>query len=172
MLSERRLIQIARKHQLERDLIGRRSEAKADATFDVHRGVVVERRPDLLDLLATWNQLAERAEPRVLLCGHRPLRVYVVRDTRRRIEFECGDSAVPGIVEDRVENEVPRMNVPADDRTDLGAVAVGIPSGRVVAELEIGTIEEPAFVGVGRNEKQAQPSNPVAAPAVYSLLRL
>jgi hypothetical protein len=49
---------------------------------------------------------------------------------------------MPGIVEDRIEDEVHRAQMPADDRSDLGCVAVGVPVPRVVAEFEIDAVEE------------------------------
>ena len=55
--SGRALIQIAGEHQLERDLVGGGGEAEADAAFDVGRAVVVERGPDLLDLLTAGKEL-------------------------------------------------------------------------------------------------------------------
>src|SRR5262245_11313125 len=48
------------------------------------------------------------------------------------------------------------MQVPPDNRTTLRREPLRVPALRSPAELEIGTVEEPAVIGVRNGEKRAQ----------------
>src|SRR6185437_4593520 len=80
----------------------------------------------------------------------------MVGDARGGREVERREAALPRIVEDGVEDEIPGVIVNANDRPDFGGVAARIPVLGVVAELEVHAVEEPALVGIRRDKQQPQ----------------
>ena len=79
----------------------------------------------------------------------------IVGDARRRGEVEALESAGKGVVENRIHDDVPRMQVKSEDRANLGCEGSRIPVPGVVAEFKIHGVEEGAVVRVWRSKQQA-----------------
>ena len=62
-----------------------------------------------------------------------PLGIEIVSHARRGREIQALEAAGKGVVENRIDDNVHRMQVPADDGPDLGGVAPLIPMFGVVS---------------------------------------
>jgi len=118
--SRPRLVQITRKNQLERHVIGARREAESDSRLDLESlGMVVDDAPQLVRLVVDRSKVVYGAEIAVFLERQRPRRSRVVRDSHCRREIEVAQAVVRG-VDDRIEDDIDGVQMPADDGPDLG----------------------------------------------------
>src|SRR6185312_46246 len=159
------VVQIARQNELERQLVRRVREREARAGLDVEgTDGMVDDGEQLVDLRRHRRDVTERSEIIILLGGHSPHRREVVVDARRGDEVETLDAALVLGVEDRIDDDVDRFQVPADDRPRLLGKAAVVPAVRVGAELEVHAIDERAIIGVRDHEQRPQ-LEAVVAPA-------
>src|SRR5215472_15674210 len=98
---------------------------------------------------------AQGSEVVILFGGDGPRLRQIPGDARCRREIEPRNTFVR-VVEDRIENKIQLTEMPAEDRADLGCITVGIPMARVVAELEIDSIEEGPLRRIRRNKQRPQ----------------
>src|ERR1700730_4186413 len=115
---------------------------------------MVDHAVQLVCLLACRIEPAEGPEIVVLLDSRCPYPGKIVGDTRRRREFDILDAAV-GRIENRVDDDVHRLEVPADDRSDFGSKAARVPPLRVVTEFEVRAVEEPPVFRMRQGEEEA-----------------
>src|SRR5207247_5515511 len=87
--------------------------------------------------------------------GNGPHLREVVSNSRSRHEYEILQAVVRR-VDDRIDDDVDRLQVPAHDRSNLRGVALLVPMLRIDAEFEIGAVEKPAVVGVWHGEERAE----------------
>src|SRR6185312_8602033 len=92
----------------------------------------------------------------ILLHSHGPFGREIVSDARARGEVEILEAAEIGIIENRIDDDVPWAQMQAEDRANFGGIATGIPVPGVVTEFEIYGVNEGAVVGVGLDKEQAQ----------------
>src|SRR4051812_26713470 len=97
-------------------------------------------------LVAGRVEFVYRPKIVVLLQGDSPTLWKVIRNARCRSEVEIFQ-AVIGRVENRVDDDVNGLEMPADYRPDLGRIPVLVPVLRVDAELEVGAIKKRPLVG-------------------------
>jgi hypothetical protein len=118
-------------------------------------GIVVEHSPNLMELFSHRNECPQLSVVRVFLDGHRPFGIEIVRDARRGHELKTFKAAVPGVIENRIDDNIPWLQMPADDRANFGGICSGIPVFRVVAEFEIRGVEEFSFRRMRPGEEKA-----------------
>src|SRR5437899_6703627 len=113
---------------LERALVRRVGEPEADASFDLENlAAEIDDAIELVGLIGARVKPAQRSIVRVLLYGDGPHRRNVVGDARVRREIQIPDAVVSGI-EDRIDDDVDRPHVPADDRPYLRRKAPRVPT--------------------------------------------
>lgn len=100
--------------------------------------------------------MAQWAEAIVLLNSKGPVIIQVVSDSPGGIVLEVTQASGVVGVDDRVVNEIPWMQVHADDRPDLGRDAPVFPVAGVDTELKIDSVEEFAVMCVGPDEQFPQ----------------
>src|SRR5207247_3446208 len=87
--------------------------------------------------------------------GNGPHLREVVSNSRSRHEYEILQAVVRR-VDDRIDDDVDRLQVPAHDRSNLRGVALLVPMLRIDAEFEIGAEENPPLVRVWHGEERAE----------------
>src|SRR6185437_2618888 len=92
----------------------------------------------------------------ILLDGHGPFGRQIVSDARARGEVEILEAADIGIIENGVDDDVPWMQVQAEDGPNLRGVATGIPVPSVVTEFKIYSVNKDMVVGMRLDKEQAQ----------------
>src|SRR5439155_5398493 len=85
--------------------------------------------------------------------------LHVVSHARRGREVEALKAASPGVVENRIYDDIDGLQMPTHDRPDFRRVPPLIPVFRVVAEFEIRPVKELAIIGSGRCEQKADLSS-------------
>ena len=111
------------------------------------------------------EEALEGSEIGVVLERHGDPLAECVRGARRGSEVEPAEAVEVGF-EDRVRNHVDAAEVHADDRPDLARKAARRPVRRVVAELEVDAVEEPALVSVRADEERPELHAVEQQPAV------
>jgi len=117
---------------------------------------VIEDGVELMRLLAGGIEMAQRADIVVLLGSDGPRTVEIVGDAGFGREIETLGAAAPGIIENGIDDDVPRMQMPAEDGPNLRRGAIGIPIFRVVTEFEICAEEKFAVVGMWADKQHAK----------------
>src|SRR5690348_16912046 len=147
---------VAGEHEFQGDFVGGGGEAEADAGLDAGPfGLMIEDAPELVSLLVGGKEAAELASVGIFLGGDGPSGIEIVGDAGAGCEVEAFETAGPGIIENGVDNDVPGMQMQANDGANLGSERARVPVGGVVAEFEIRGVEEFAIGGVRRGEEQA-----------------
>ena len=150
-------MEVAGEHELERDFVGCGGQTEADAGFDTCKlGGVIEDSPQLMRLIVSGQEVLEGAGIGILLDGYGPFGRQIVSDARAWGEVEILEAAEIGIIENGVDDDVPGMQVQAEDGPNLRRVAAGIPMLGVVTEFEIHGVNEGAVVGMRLGKEQAQ----------------
>src|SRR5256714_11761517 len=110
---------------------------------------------ELMGLLISGVELMQWPEVVVLFDGQSPRTGDIAGDSRRWREVQVFLAVVRG-VENRIDDDVHRMQVPTDDRSNLRGEARRVPMLGVVAEFEIHAVEESPIIGMRHREQQAQ----------------
>ena len=109
---------------------------------------------ELMDLLISGVELVQWPEVVVLLDGQFPCTGEIAGDSRRWREVQILQAVVRG-VENWIDDEVHRGQMPTDDRSDLRGETRRVPMLRVVAEFEIHAVEETTIIRMRDGEQQA-----------------
>src|SRR6266576_3766981 len=109
---------------------------------------------ELMSLLISGVELVYRPKISVLLDGQLPRMGEIAGDPRCWCEVQILQAVVRGI-ENWVEDDVYRLQVPTNDRANLRGDARRVPMLGVVAELEIHAVENRAFIGLRDGEQHA-----------------
>src|SRR5271168_1935555 len=99
-------------------------------------------------LLCGRIKSAQRSEVIVFLGRDRPHLIDVIGHSSRWCEIKVRESLV-GVIENRIDNDVVTVQMPADNRAEFLAILLLIPVSRVPAELEIHTIEKELIGRIG-----------------------
>src|SRR5207344_781814 len=131
----------------------------------------VDHAVQLMTLLAGGIEVVKRPEVGVFLGGDRPLFREVIGDACRGSEIQILQTVVCR-VENRIDDQIPGMEVPTYDRSHFRRKAILVPMVGVDTELEIGAVEECPIVGVrhGKQRAQLESSRPPfpSLPALYN----
>src|SRR3954454_16061141 len=115
----RPLVQIACQNELECKAIRRIGHPGANPRFDVPAPPrAIDHGEELMHLIAARREGVHGSEVVVLLERYGPPRRKVIRDAGGRHELEILEAVVGG-VDDRVDDDIERLEVPADDRPHL-----------------------------------------------------
>jgi hypothetical protein len=138
----RRLIEIARQHELRDQPVGSTRQAVAKSGFDVKGfALVIDDAEQLLRLLIERKQVLKNSVISVFFDSYGPGLVNIVRQPNRRGKIKIFE-LLPGIVHDRIDDEIKFFQMPANDRSYFRRVGVRIPMLGVVAKFEIDAVEE------------------------------
>src|SRR5579859_3676828 len=107
-------------------------------------------------LFVGGQEVLEGAGVGIFLDGHGPFGRQIVSYAGARGEVEIPEAAEIRVVENGIDDDVPRMKVQAEDGPNLRREAAGIPVLGVVTEFEIHGVDEGAVVSVRLGKKQAQ----------------
>src|SRR5207249_2910535 len=143
-------------NQLKGEFVRRVGPANTYAGFDVPRlAGVVDHPVGLMCLLTSGVELVEWSEIVVFLDSHRPHRRNVIGNARGWREIEILKTVIGG-VENRIDDDVHRFQVPTDDRPNLGRKSRRVPMSVIKAKLKISAVEEPTVVRMRHGEQCAQ----------------
>ena len=149
-------VEIARQHQLKRQFVGPGGHAKTYAGFDTQDlAGAIRGGPDLVELIVSRKKVAQRPAIGVLFDGSGPSVIHVIRDSRGRNEFEVSKTATVVRIDDRIKDNIHRMQVQSYDGPYLGGNAFGLPILVIDAKLEIDAVEKRLIVGVRLYEQFA-----------------
>src|SRR6266700_2558959 len=142
-----RRVEILRPQQFQRQSIRRAGNPDASTGFKVTKpGAVIEDSIYLMRLLARRVEVAQRPEIGVLFNGDGPFGIEIVSHSGCRGKIETLKTARKGIVENGIHDDVDRMQVPTDDRSNFRSVAPLIPMLGIVTELEVCGVKELAII--------------------------
>src|SRR5262249_12870368 len=108
---------------------------------------------ELMRLIVERNKVAQWTEVAVVFDSQRAV-LQVVSHARCRREIEAFEAALPRVIENRIDDDIHRLQMPSDDRPNFGCVPILVPMFRVVAEFEIRAIKELAIIGSGRRKQK------------------
>ena len=94
-----------------------------------------------MKLLADGIELAQRPEIGIFFGGNRPFVVQVVRDSSSGNELEISETTPVLSVHNRIEDDVHRVQMQANNRPEFRGDAPGLPVMVIYAELEIQAVE-------------------------------
>ena len=106
-------------------------------------------------LLASGQKLTDRSEIGVMLQRQGPGVGEIIGHAGGGREIEVLDSVIRRI-EDRIDENIPLAEMPADDRPDFRGEAGWVPMFLVEAELEIDAINEGPVGGIRDRKERAQ----------------
>lgn len=113
-------VEVAGRHQLERQLVGSRGYPESDAGFDIHDlAVVIHHCPHFVELVVQCFEVTQGPHVGVFLDGGGPLVVEVVGRAGRGNGFEVPKTARVVGIDNRIEDDVDGMQMHADDGPDF-----------------------------------------------------
>src|SRR5436309_1748648 len=152
----RRSVEIARQDQLQGDPVRRAGQSESNTGLDVQAlGRMIGDPVELMGLLISGVELVQWSEIVVLLDGQYPRIGEIAGDSSRRREVQVFQAVVRG-VENRIDDDVHRRQVPTEDRSNLRGEALRIPMPGVVTEFEIYAVEERTIIRTRHGEQEAQ----------------
>src|SRR5215475_11302531 len=114
-------VDITHQHQFERQFVRRTRQTKPYSGFDVPElSAVIEDSIKQVGLLACRVELAQRTQVGVLLQRDGALFGEIVSYSCRWREIEALKATMVGFVENWVYDNICRLQVPTDDRPNLG----------------------------------------------------
>src|SRR5438132_13184001 len=112
-------VEVARENQLQLKFVRSPGQAETGARLHLEElRALVEHGVQLMRLVAAWKEPADRSEIRVGLSRHGERGRHVVGDARGRHEFKILDAVILR-VDDRVDDDVDPVQMPADDGANL-----------------------------------------------------
>ena len=113
-------IDVARHHELERHLVGIGGVANTDSGLNInYRSFVIDGHPAFLELIVRRIEVTQRAKIGVSFRGNRPFVIQVAGESRGGNKFQAPRTAGIFGIYDRVHDDVPRLEMQANDRTQL-----------------------------------------------------